>query len=135
GHMVACRAPGAPPLVPTRSAGLARAEHGLPLATISIAVSARVVVAVRSRRLGRLAWVAGGIAAAAGLLAVLATARPARVEPTAAMAPDLSTLEPDNQEGNAPDLSWTLAGEPIERLGYRHGHRHILEVVPLGPTA
>ncbi|HEX5062621.1 MAG TPA: M15 family metallopeptidase [Kofleriaceae bacterium] len=31
--------------------------------------------------------------------------------------------------------TWTLGAESIERIGYRFGHRHVVEVVRLGPLA
>ena len=98
-------------------------------------VSTVLTVSLRPKRLGRLARLTAGIAALGGVIAVLATARAARIEPDIARPAPIAALEPDDAERHAPDPAWTLATEPIERIGYRHGRRHTLEVVPLGPTA
>lgn len=96
------------------------------------AVSAPVTVCLRPKLFGRLARLAVGVAAFGGLIAILATARAARIEPDVA---PLAAAEYHDAERHAADPAWTLAAEPVERIGYRHGRRHAFEVVPLGPTA
>lgn len=88
----------------------------------------------RPTRLGRRARLLVGAAALAGLIAVLATARAARIEPDAGRTAAVVAAE-DIEIEREEDPAWTLAAEPIERIGYRHGRRHAFEVVPLGPTA
>lgn len=68
-----------------------------------------------------------------GALAVFATARAARTEPEPAPTLDVAA-EPDDAERHTEDATWTIASEPIERVGYRRGRRHVFDVVPLGPT-
>lgn len=74
-----------------------------------------------------------GGATLAGLLAILATARAALVQPEVARAPEPVIEIHDAEQQDDP--SWTLDAEPVERIGFRHGRRHVVEVVPLGPTA
>lgn len=99
------------------------------------AVSAPVIISLRPKRLGRLARLTVGAAALGGLIAILATARAARIEPDVAVPAQLAAAELDDAERHAADPTWTLASDPVERIGYRHGRRHAFEVVPLGPTA
>jgi zinc D-Ala-D-Ala carboxypeptidase len=81
-------------------------------------------------RLGRFAQLAVGVAALVGLIVALAPARAART------APELAPIVAGPAEEPAPvDPLWTLEAEPIERVGYRNGRRHVIEVVPLGPSA
>ncbi|HEY5923213.1 MAG TPA: D-alanyl-D-alanine carboxypeptidase family protein [Kofleriaceae bacterium] len=75
----------------------------------------------------------GLVALGGALLVVVATARAART-PGVARPADPVVAEHLDMEPAADPL-WTLAADPIERIGYRHGRRHTLEVVPLGPTA
>lgn len=87
------------------------------------------------KRISRRGKLTLGIATLAGLVAILVTARATRIEPgVAAVAPVTATDDLD-AERHDDDASWTLASEPVERLGYRRGRRHAIEVVPLGPTA
>jgi hypothetical protein len=90
------------------------------------------VVSVRPRRLGTVTRLSIAAVALGGLIAVVAVARAARTEPDiapAAVAPaEPATTEPDD------DPAWTLSVEPVERVGYRQGRRHVFEVVPLGPS-
>ena len=82
---------------------------------------------LRPKRL-RFALTLGSIALA-GSLAILATPRAGDVEPAPAAAlPAVEETEPV-------DPLWCLEAEPLERIGYRHGLRHVVEVVPLGPSA
>jgi hypothetical protein len=97
------------------------------------AVSSPPIVSLRPKHLTRLARVMVGVAALGGLLAVLATARAAQIEPD--VPPPPFAVEPNDAERHADDPTWTIAAEPFERSGYRYGRRHTLEVVPLGPTA
>jgi hypothetical protein len=89
----------------------------------------------RPKRLGRLARLTVAAAALGGLIAVLATARAAQVQPDPTRPPALALGEQHDAERHADDPAWSLAAEPVERIGYRHGRRHVFEVVPLGPTA
>jgi hypothetical protein len=76
-----------------------------------------------------------GLAALGGLIAILATARTARIEPDA-LPPDPVAIDDDfDAERHDDEATWTIAADPVERLGYRRGRRHAIEVVPLGPTA
>lgn len=96
-------------------------------------MSAPVIVSVRPTR-RRLAQLAVGLAVLGGAIAILATARAARVEPDARPSPLASTAY-DDAERHGEDAAWTIAAEPVERVGYRRGRRHVFDVVPLGPTA
>jgi hypothetical protein len=89
---------------------------------------------MRPKRLGRLARAAVAVAALGGAIAIWATARAARVEPRVDPAIDLAAIELHDAERHD-DPMWTLSSDPVERVGYRHGRRHTVEVVPLGPTA
>jgi hypothetical protein len=92
-------------------------------------VSEQSIASVPSKRLGRRAWLAIGVATLGGLIAVLATARAAQVEPK--VMPPAVAAEPEPEA--VIDPLWTLEATPIERVGYRQGRRHVFEVVPLGP--
>jgi hypothetical protein len=89
-------------------------------------------VSQRPIRLGRRARLAVEASALAAVIAILATARAARIEPEVAQ-PAAAVAAPD-LEPREIDPLWTVA-DPIERVGYRHGRRQTFEVVPLGPTA
>jgi hypothetical protein len=89
----------------------------------------------RPKRLGRRAWLALGVAALGGLIAILATARAAQIEPEVARPAPPVAAQPHEPERLPDDPSWAIADEPVERIGYRQGHRHTFEVVPLGPTS
>lgn len=93
------------------------------------------VVFPRPKRLGRLARLTVGAAALGGLIAVLATARAARIEPVGAHPAPVLAVETHDAPRHDADPSWTLSAEPVQRIGYRNGHRQAFEVVPLGPTA
>jgi hypothetical protein len=94
-------------------------------------VSATAIVSLRPKYLRRLAL---GAAALGGVIAVLATARAAQVRDRAAPAVEL--VEPSAVDGQEPiDPLWTLEAAPVKRVGYRHGRRQVLEVVPLGPSS
>jgi D-alanyl-D-alanine carboxypeptidase len=93
-----------------------------------------VTIFLRLKHLDRRARLAVGVVALGGLILVLATARAARIEPDVTRPPALAAAEPDDADRHA-DAAWTLAAESVERIGYRHGRRHVFEVVPLGPTA
>lgn len=92
-----------------------------------------MTVSLRPKRLGRLARWTVGAAALGGLIAVLATARAARIEPDADRTAPLAAPDDLDIGRHDVDPAWTLAAEPVERIGYRHGRRHTFEVVPLGP--
>lgn len=84
-------------------------------------------------RPGRLARWTVGIVALGGVIAALASALAARTEPApAAPAAPADVVE---SEIEIEDPAWTLAADPVERVGYRQGRRQVFEVVPLGPTA
>jgi hypothetical protein len=68
------------------------------------------------------------------LIAILATARAARIEPDVTRPPPVAAIQYEAPQPNA-DPSWSIDNDPVERVGYRKGHRHVFEVVPLGPTA
>lgn len=86
-----------------------------------------------SRR--RLARIAIGAAAFGALVAILTTARAARIEPDATRLASMAPLAGHDAERREIDAAWSIATAPIERLGFRRGKRHTIEVVPLGPTA
>lgn len=86
-------------------------------------------------RLDRRARLAVGGLALGGLIAILATARAARNEPEVAAPAEAAAIEPPDEYRIDTDPAWTLSAEPIERVGYRHGRRHVFAVVPLGPDA
>jgi hypothetical protein len=94
-----------------------------------------VTASQRPKRLGRRARLTLGAATLGGLIAILATARAARVEPEAAPTAPIAAIENDDAERQVDDPTWTIAPDPVERVGYRHGRRHVFEVVPLGPTS
>lgn len=96
-------------------------------------MSAPVIVSVRPTR-RRLAQLAVGLAVLGGAIAILATARAARLEPDGAR-PSPVVAGQDDAGRHAEDLAWTVAADPVERVGYRRGRRHVFDVVPLGPTA
>ncbi len=107
---------------------LARNGDGPPFATqLSVTVSARPK---RARWVARLTV---GVAVLGGIIAILATPRASRIQPGVGSATFL-TGEPEI-EAPAPDPLWTLAAASVARIGFRGGHRHALEVVPLGPGA
>lgn len=85
-------------------------------------------------RLGRLARATAAVAVLGGVIAIWATARAARIEPEVDPAADLAIIELHDAERHD-DPTWALSTDPVERTGYRHGRRHTVEVVPLGPTA
>jgi hypothetical protein len=89
-----------------------------------------VTASLRPPVLGR---VMVGAVALGGLIAVLATARAARIEPAhrpdPVVAAALEDIEPP-----VVDPAWTLAADPVWQIGYRNGRRHVVEVVPLGPS-
>ena len=87
-------------------------------------------ISLRPRYLGRAAWAVGGLAACV-VIAVLATARAARNEEPVAAAP---VAVADDADGHV-DEAWRIPAERIERVGYRQGRRHVIDVVPLGPDA
>jgi hypothetical protein len=74
-----------------------------------------------------------GAVAVCVLITILATARAAHEEPAVAPPPP-RTAEPD-AEPRPEDPLWTIGSEPVERIGYRHGRKQAIEVVPLGPDA
>ena len=95
-------------------------------------MSSPLIASLRSKRLVRLGV---GLAALGGLMVVLASARAARIEP-APTTPGLFAIGDDEARAREGiDVLWTLEAQPIERTGYRHGRRHTIEVVPLGPSA
>lgn len=96
-------------------------------------------VTIRQRqrlRLGARVTVAAAVAGA--LFTVLASAGAARIEPTAkvaSMPASAAAARGPVAEQAALDPAWTLETMRIERLGFRQGRRHAIEVVPLGPSA
>jgi hypothetical protein len=112
-----------------RSSALARLGYGVPLAT---KVSAPVPSFLRLHRLGRRARLTLGAAALGGLIAVLATARAAQIEPAPSRPEPVAVAEDPEP---VIDPAWVIDGTPVQRVGYRHGRRHTFEVVPLGPAA
>lgn len=89
----------------------------------------------RPMRLSRRGKLTVGIATLGGLIAILVTARTSRIEPAPAPVAPVAAIEDFDAERHDDEATWTLASEPVERLGYRRGRRHAIEVVPLGPTA
>jgi hypothetical protein len=89
------------------------------------------IVSHRPTRFGWLARLVVGLVAAGGLLAVVATARAMRVEPAVTMPEPVV----EAREEVRADPAWTISSEPVERTGFRHGRRHTIAVVPLGPSA
>ncbi len=96
-----------------------------------VTVSVPATTSPRPKR--RLVQVTVGGALLCGLVAVLVTARSGRIEPDVPAAP-LSAADEHDAQRHEPD-PWTIIGEPVERVGYRHGRQHVFDVVPLGPTA
>lgn len=96
-------------------------------------------VTIRQRQRLRLGARVTVIAAVAGaLFTVLASAGAARIEPAAGvtgMPASAAAARPPAAEHVAHDPAWTLDTMRIERLGFRQGRRHAIEVVPLGPSA
>ncbi|HEY5949268.1 MAG TPA: M15 family metallopeptidase [Kofleriaceae bacterium] len=92
-----------------------------------------MTAAIRPKRLGKLARLTVATAVLGGLVAVLATARAARMEPSASGPALLTAAESDDAQAEVVDPVWNLEVEPIERTGYRYGRRQVFEVVPLGP--
>jgi hypothetical protein len=84
----------------------------------------------RLKRLGRRTRLAIALATVGGLIAIVATARATQVE-SPATASKAVVEEPDPVPV---DPAWTIAGEPMQRTGYRNGRRHSISVVPLGPS-
>jgi len=72
------------------------------------------------------------MAALGVLLLVLITARAMSSAPNLAPTPPVAAVD-NVADPVVEDPAWTLVAEPIERMGYRYGHRHVIEVVPLGP--
>lgn len=97
-------------------------------------MSAPETISLRPTHLRHLAWLTVGAAALGGLIAMLATARAARIEPEpeVARAPAAEADDRDLQR-RAADPLWSLDATRVQRIGYRHGRRHVVEVVPLGP--
>jgi hypothetical protein len=62
---------------------------------------------------------------------IVAVTRGAPTEP----APPAPLAEPPRApECQTVVSAWELVSDPLERVGYRDGRRHVFEVVPLGPT-
>lgn len=94
-------------------------------------MSAPVTISLRPKLFRRLAPVVVAAAAVGGLIAVLAPARAAQIEPAVSLAaPEHLEAPPDT---NVP--TWSLADQRISRIGFRNGRRHVFDVVPLGPSA
>lgn len=85
-----------------------------------------MTISLRPKRHGHLALAIGTVTL--GALIVLVMARDARTGPLAR----LTAVDHDAKRHAEP--AWTMASEPIQRTGYRNGRRHVVEVVPLGPT-
>ena len=73
-----------------------------------------------------------GAAALGGLIIALASARAAQTERVAPQ-PEVAVAEAD--AADPIDPLWNAEAEPVERIGYRNGRRHVIEVVALGPSA
>ncbi len=106
---------------------------------MACALKCTQAVTIRQRQRLRLgARVTVAAAVAAGLFTVLASARAARIERAPSVtdmpASAAAALAPDADHA-ALDSTWTLETMRIERLGFRRGRQHTIEVVPLGPSA
>jgi hypothetical protein len=95
-------------------------------------------VTIRQRQRLRLsARIAIAAVVVGGLCVVLAPARAARIEaPSGSRTPAFAAaaFEPDADRAVV-DPTWSLETIRIERLGFRQGRRHAIEVVPLGPSS
>lgn len=92
-------------------------------------MSARAVTSLRPKLFGRLVWLADGVLVVGALVVMLVAARGDEV---VSRPPALPVIEIEKPE-RVVDPAWTLDAEPVERVGYRHGRRQAIEVVPLGP--
>lgn len=89
-------------------------------------VGSPVTISLRPKRHRRLALTIG-VAMLGGLIVLLTTGRDAKLQG--------SLVADDHDAERRGDQAWAMASESIQRIGYRNGRTHVLEVVPLGPTA
>lgn len=94
-----------------------------------------MTVSLRPKLFRRLAPVVVVAAALGGLIAVLAPARAAQIEPALDQPTALAAAEHLDVPPATNIPAWPLTDQRISRIGYRHGRRHVYEVVPLGPTS
>ncbi len=98
-------------------------------------MSAPVTISLRPTLFRRLVPVVVLAAALGGLIAVLAPARAAQIEPAIDQPTSLAAEEHPDVPAATTVPTWPLADTRVSRIGYRNGRRHVFEVVPLGPTA
>ncbi|HLU67585.1 MAG TPA: D-alanyl-D-alanine carboxypeptidase family protein [Kofleriaceae bacterium] len=91
---------------------------------------------LRPRRLGTRARVLVSAIGLAALVMVVARAGAARTDLDPAESEEDAALAALIAAEEARAASWSLAAAvPVERIGYRRGHRRSIEVVALGPQA